>query len=343
MVGVVRNLLVMTAAAVTLCAAPVLHAQTTEPGKASSSEQVVLQDTGEVDSAPQSEATVPGKRHVLRNTPVRYTPLFVWRETAVEAAAFALLAAFLLSIPVALVYRYTTPGSEFDPAIAQSILVLPTTVAGVILVIQGSLALAFSLAGVVTAVRFRSALKDTDDAIYIFLSVAIGVAAGARALDIAVVVCVSVCLALIVIRSPRFVLLLPRIKGGSAAAKDAPKDDKASDDGADGESPRVFTVLVHSGDVSQMQPAVEEVLEELGKDHQLTATGPSSGGVQRLVYAVRLRKKYDCRALETALNDVAKKYGGHADVTTGPASEDHAEQWQPSSDGAPGGVPGSLP
>jgi hypothetical protein len=293
----------------------------------------------------QSQATVPGKRHVLRNTPVRYTPLFVWRETAVEAAAFALLAAFLLSIPVALVYRYTTPSGEFDPAIAQSILVLPTTVAGVILVIQGSLALAFSLAGVVTAVRFRSSLKDTDDAIYIFLAVAIGVAAGARALDIAVVVCVCVCLALIITRAQRFVLSRPRIiprfapSDKSSVGKDKDESSASADDGDAPEPARVFTVLIHSGNVAGMQPAVEQVLTTLTKNYQLTASGTSSGGVQRLVYAVRLRKKNNPHELEGALNDVARQNGGHADVTTGPASDEHADQWEAATDRAAGGLP----
>jgi Domain of unknown function (DUF4956) len=299
------------------------------------------QESTDQDTA-QTETTVPGKKHVLRNTPVRYTPLFVWRETAVEAAAFALLAAFLLSIPVALVYRYTTPSSEFDPAIAQSILVLPTTVAGVILVIQGSLALAFSLAGVVTAVRFRSSLKDTDDAIYIFLAVAIGVAAGARALDIAVVVCVCVCLALIITRAQRFVLSRPRIvtrgapsggekssdKSSDKSASDAGGASEASDDGDTPEPQRVFTVLVHSGNVAGMQPAVEQVLIQLTKGYQLTASGTSSGGVQRLVYAVRLKKKSNPQELEGALNDVARQNGGHADVTSGPVSDAHADQWE---------------
>lgn len=303
------------------------------------------QEPADQDSA-QSEATVPGKRHVLRNTPVRYTPLFVWRETAVEAAAFALLAAFLLSIPVALVYRYTSTPGEFDPAIAQSILVLPTTVAGVILVIQGSLALAFSLAGVVTAVRFRSSLKDTDDAIYIFLAVAIGVAAGARALDIAVVVCVSVCLALIITRAQRFVLSRPRIdprlappatgswlekssdKASGKSGGDAGGSSESADDGDTPEPQRVFTVLVHSGNVAGMQPAVEQVLTQLTKGFQLTASGTSSGGVQRLVYAVRLKKKSNPHELEGALNDVARDNGGHADVTTGPVSDEHADEWE---------------
>jgi hypothetical protein len=343
LVGVVpilnrRRVWTIALAVLAVVSVPTLRAQATGSAQASSVDSV-LQDTTEGDTA-QSEATVPGKRHVLRNTPVRYTPVFVWRETAVEAAAFALLAAFLLSIPVALVYRFTTPSGDFDPAIAQSILVLPTAVAGVILVIQGSLALAFSLAGVVTAVRFRSALKDTDDAIYIFLAVAIGVAAGARALDIAVVVCVCVCLALIIVRAPSFLLSRPRIRPGSGAPAGAPAaSPDGAYDGAAGDASRAYTVLVHSGDVGKMQPAVEQVLEEFTKDHQLTASGPSSGGVQRLVYSVKLRKRYDSRELEIALNVVATQNGGHADVTTGPASDEHTDSWKVPDGPATGGLP----
>jgi uncharacterized protein DUF4956 len=266
----------------------------------------------------------------------------VWREAAVEAAAFSLIAAFLLSLPVAFVYRYTTPANEFDESIAQSVLVLPATVAGIILVVQNSLALAFSLAGVVTAVRFRSSLKDTNDATYIFLSVAIGVAAGARAFDIAVIVCAVVCMALLLIRIPRFPLIRPRIKPPTPESAAEFKLEEVQP----GESPRIYTVLIHSGNIGQMRPAVEQVLTELTKGFQLTASGPSSGGVQRLVYAVRLKKKFDARELESALNDVAAENGGHADVTTGPASEAHANEWsgaptpptpksKPSTDGLP--------
>jgi hypothetical protein len=293
------------------------------------------QDSTEPETEEEAQPKPPTKRHPLRNTPARYTPLIVWREAAVEAAAFSLIAALLLSLPIAGVYRLTTPASEFDQSIAHSILVLPATVAGIILVVQNSLALAFSLAGVVTAVRFRSSLKDTNDAVYIFLSVAIGVAAGARAFDIAVVVCTIVCLALLLIRAPRFLLVRPRL--APVLPSTATGGDPKGDDGT-GEPSRIYTVLVHSGNIGQMQPAVEQVLTELTKGYQLTASGPASGGVSRLVYAVRLKKKFDARELEAALNDVAAQNGGHADVTTGPASEAHAQEWE-ASENRPGGTP----
>src|SRR2546429_9102907 len=52
------------------------------------------------------------------------------------------------------------------------------TVAATVILVENRLALAFTLAAIVAAVRFRNTLKDTKDAVYIFLALAVGVAAG---------------------------------------------------------------------------------------------------------------------------------------------------------------------
>lgn len=71
-----------------------------------------------------------------------------------------------------------------------TIILLPVVVAGIVLIVQNSLALAFSLAGIVAGVRFRLTLDDTLDAIYIFVAIGAGLAAGIEALEIAVVISV---------------------------------------------------------------------------------------------------------------------------------------------------------
>jgi hypothetical protein len=95
--------------------------------------------------------------------------------------------AIALAIPVAWVYMLTKR-LRFDPGLVRSIIILPVAVAGILLVVKNSLAIAFSLAGIVAAVRFRNTLKDPRDAVYIFLTIAIGIAAGVQALDVALVV-----------------------------------------------------------------------------------------------------------------------------------------------------------
>lgn len=97
------------------------------------------------------------------------------------------LAAVALALPVAWVYMLTKP-LRYDPGLVRSVVILPIAVAGILLVVKNSLAIAFSLAGIVAAVRFRNTLKDPRDAVYIFLTIAIGIAAGVQAVDVALVV-----------------------------------------------------------------------------------------------------------------------------------------------------------
>jgi polyphosphate kinase len=102
-------------------------------------------------------------------------------------AVLSIVGALALSVPVAWVYTLTKEDVKYDDSVVHTVIILPMVVAGIVLIIRDSLALAFSLAGVVAAVRFRNTLRDTKDAVYIFLAVGIGLAAGVQALVVALI------------------------------------------------------------------------------------------------------------------------------------------------------------
>ena len=105
--------------------------------------------------------------------------------TFAVAAIISLLGALALMIPVAWVYLLTKQRRGYDESVVQSMLILPIAVAGMVLIVQYNYALAFALAGIVAAVRFRTTLKDTKDAVYIFLAIGVGLASGAFYLSVA--------------------------------------------------------------------------------------------------------------------------------------------------------------
>ena len=108
---------------------------------------------------------------------------------ALDRAVTTLLVIFgalSLVLPVAWIYM-VTKRFRYDPELVASVIILPIVVAGIALVVKNSLALAFSLAGIVAAVRFRNTLKDPRDAVYIFLVIGCGLSAGVQALDVALV------------------------------------------------------------------------------------------------------------------------------------------------------------
>jgi len=108
----------------------------------------------------------------------------------VGTLALAMSAALVLMIPVSWVYLLTHDRKDIEAPFVQTILVLPIVVAGIAMIVQNSLALAFSLAGIVAAVRFRFALDTPAQALFIFAAIAVGLAAGISALEVAVIVSV---------------------------------------------------------------------------------------------------------------------------------------------------------
>jgi hypothetical protein len=97
----------------------------------------------------------------------------------------AIAGALLASLPVSWVYMAVRSGEEYDQSLVNTILLLPMVVTGIVIIVQNSLALAFSLAGIAGAVRFRNSLKSSGDALFILLAVAIGLSAGIGAVELA--------------------------------------------------------------------------------------------------------------------------------------------------------------
>ncbi len=94
----------------------------------------------------------------------------------------ALACGFLIS----LLYRWTYRGPSYSITFVNSIPPLSMITAVVIMVIGNNLARAFGLVGALSIIRFRTAIKDTQDIVFIFFSLAIGMAAGVGLHSIAI-------------------------------------------------------------------------------------------------------------------------------------------------------------
>lgn len=102
--------------------------------------------------------------------------------------ALASVGAVILIVPVSWVYFITSRARRIDQTFLQTIMILPVVVTGIAMIVLNSLALAFSLAGIVAAVRFRFTLPLPSDAMYIFVAIGIGLGSGIGALGIAAVI-----------------------------------------------------------------------------------------------------------------------------------------------------------
>jgi hypothetical protein len=105
--------------------------------------------------------------------------------------ALASLGAAILIVPVSWVYFITSRSKEVDQSFVQTIVILPIVVTGISLIVLNSIALAFSLAGIVAAVRFRFSLEEPSHAMYIFAAISIGLGCGIGSLGVATVISIA--------------------------------------------------------------------------------------------------------------------------------------------------------
>lgn len=87
--------------------------------------------------------------------------------------------ALICGLFISWLYRKTYRGPGYSTGFLNSIVLLTMITTLVIMVIGNNLARAFGLVGAMSIIRFRTAIKDTQDIVFIFFSLAIGMAAGA--------------------------------------------------------------------------------------------------------------------------------------------------------------------
>lgn len=142
--------------------------------------------SGAVDATPSGSTVLPDGLH--GDTIRGFDTVLAPRLDLAISTLVILLGVLALMLPVSWVYMSTRYNKSHDQQVAQILIFLPLVVAGIVLVVQNSLALAFSLAGVVAAVRFRSTLRDARDLVFIFLAIAVGFAGGVQAMILAAIV-----------------------------------------------------------------------------------------------------------------------------------------------------------
>jgi hypothetical protein len=185
-----------------------------------------------------------------------------------------MMGTLLLSIPVSWGYMAIREKDGFDQSVVQTIVILPVVVAAIMMIVQHSLALAFALAGVTAAVRFRNTLKDVADATYVFLSLGIGIAAGVGTLaGAAIMSCNFGCPYEAGVEAPTGAL---NVVG--------------SGNGSGGSSIRDGVLSVQIIDAEAERTAIEGALALFAKRWEFDRLEPEDEGGALVRYHVRLRK-----------------------------------------------------
>ena len=273
-------------------------------------------------------------------------------SAAILMAIIASLAAIVNCLPVAWTYMFTRQKKGYQQSVVHTLILLPVVVAVVATIVRSSAALAFSLAGIVAAVRFRVALEDSRDAVFVFGVMALGLACGVS-LEAAAVLSVLFNVIVLVLWYSDFARTPPSLEGERAAkhferavsianrtsqfvarldreildsmapaqldALQARLDKQKSKFGmtseaAEEEGPRFEgRITVHVGDPDQAQPAVEAVLQANLKRWKMVRIERTDGEA-RIVYAVRPKKGHNLEEISNTLTNEAAPFVANVEV-----------------------------
>lgn len=248
---------------------------------------------------PGARAMISGERLLeLKQTPglalddSALQPAFAWSISL--SMALSMLGAFLLMLPASWVYMATRQKKGFDQQMVQSFIILAVAVAGVIIIAKNSVALAFSLAGVVGAVRFRNNLSETRDTLFVFLAIGVGLAAGVDALTAAAV------LSLIF---NFIVLAIDKMNYGSCALGTDPRHLMVGAAPPESKKSKDFNavLLVRTKDAERCRSSVEAVLNTEVRRYHLAEVEANAKGKGVMKYLIRLGKDSERKVLEDAL------------------------------------------
>ena len=100
-------------------------------------------------------------------------------------AVIALLGAFLIGLFIYLIYKKTYAGVMYSRAFNISLVALTMLTTFVILAVTSNVVLSLGMVGALSIVRFRTAIKDPMDLVFLFWSIGSGIILGAGMIPLA--------------------------------------------------------------------------------------------------------------------------------------------------------------
>lgn len=97
---------------------------------------------------------------------------------------------FFMGLLILLIYRLTYKGVLFNKTFGTSLLMVAMVTSLVIMPISSNVVLSLGMVGALSIVRFRTALKDPLDIVYMFWAIALGLTSGAGFFELAIIGCI---------------------------------------------------------------------------------------------------------------------------------------------------------
>ena len=180
----------------------------------------------------------------------------------------ALFASLLCAAIISYTYKKSYQGVLYQKSFNLSLILICLVTTSVIMVISGNLVLSLGMVGALSIVRFRAAIKDPMDIVYMFWAVAVGIANGVANIKVSLTATIVISI---------LIILLNKLPFGTIA---------------------YLVILKYNADD---EPRFLEALEQNTSQYTIKSKNIKDGQVE-LIAEARLKKDNDLSQTLTELN-----------------------------------------
>ncbi|MBD5395888.1 MAG: DUF4956 domain-containing protein [Lachnospiraceae bacterium] len=124
---------------------------------------------------------------------------FSYSDITTVKIIVTLLVTYLIALYIFFVYKMVTKSEFYYKNFNISMAVISVVTSGIILAMQSSIVISLGMVGALSIVRFRTAIKDPMDLLFLFWSIGTGIICGAGLYKIAIILAVLVTIGILIL------------------------------------------------------------------------------------------------------------------------------------------------
>lgn len=124
---------------------------------------------------------------------------FSYADLSTTKIMTTLIITFAIALYIFFVYKMVTKSAFYFKSFNISMAIISVVTAGIILAMQSSIVISLGMVGALSIVRFRTAIKDPMDLLFLFWSIGTGIICGAGLYKIAIILAVLVTVGILIL------------------------------------------------------------------------------------------------------------------------------------------------
>ncbi len=124
---------------------------------------------------------------------------FSYADLSTAKIIITLSITFLIAVYIFFVYKLVTKSAFYFKSFNISMAIISVVTAGIILAMQSSIVISLGMVGALSIVRFRTAIKDPMDLLFLFWSIGTGIICGAGLYKVAIILAVLVTVGILIL------------------------------------------------------------------------------------------------------------------------------------------------